>query len=272
MARSEADVKTLRRYLRLLAVQLRTSLLLGMQYRSDFILDGVISLFFTVTVLVPMLVIFDARPSVAGWSFREALIVTGFFTILNGVLEGAINPSLNVVVDHIRKGTLDLVLLKPVDAQFLMSTQRFQPWQMTVIPAGILMFVFAFHELARAPSATEIALALLLLGGAVLLIYSLWILVICLAFYVVRVDNLTYLFSSIFDAARWPASVFRGVVAVVFTFVIPLALMTTYPAEALLGRIDGGRVAIAVGVAVAFAVIARIVWRRSLARYTSAGG
>ncbi len=51
------------------------------------------------------------------------------------------------------------------------------------------------------------------------------------AFYVVKVDNLTYLFESIFDAARWPASVFRGVLRVVFTFVIPLALMTTYPAR-----------------------------------------
>jgi ABC-type uncharacterized transport system permease subunit len=47
---------------------------------------------------------------------------------------------------------------------------------------------------------------------------------------VVKVDNLTYLFSSIYDAARWPASVFRGAVAFLLTFVIPLAVMTTYPA------------------------------------------
>jgi ABC-2 type transport system permease protein len=29
------------------------------------------------------------------------------------------------VMDHIRKGTLDFVLLKPADAQFLVSTARF---------------------------------------------------------------------------------------------------------------------------------------------------
>ena len=55
----------------------------------------------------------------------------------------------------------------------------------------------------------------------------------------VRLDNLIYLFNSVFDAARWPASVFRGVWRIVFTFVVPLALMTTYPALALLGRLDG---------------------------------
>lgn len=260
------------RYLRLLVVQVRTSMLLAMQYRGDFLLEGVIALVFVVTALIPMFVIFDQRSTVVGWSVGEALVVTGFFTILNGVIEGAINPSLNVVVEHIRKGSLDLVLMKPVDAQFLMSTQRFVPSQFAVVPAGIAMFVYAFVQLGRAPSVGEVAMAALLLLSAILLIYSLWILVICLAFYVVRVDNLTYLFSSIFDAARWPATVFRGLFAILFTFVIPLALMTTYPAEALLGRSEPSRVALALGVAVVFTLVARLVWLRSLGRYTSAGG
>ena len=49
------------------------------------------------------------------------------------------------------------------------------------------------------------------------------------AFYVVKIDNLTNLFNSIFDAARWPVQVFRGVLRWIFTFLIPLALMTTLP-------------------------------------------
>lgn len=263
---------TLRRYARLFFVQLRMSLLVAMQYRADFLVEGLISLFFTATALVPLFVIFGDRSAIAGWSFGEALVVTGFFTLLGGVLEGAINPSLAIVVDHIRKGTLDLVLLKPVDAQFLMSTQRFLPWRATALPAALAIFAYAFAELGRAPSLGGVALALALLAAAILVLYSLWILVVSLAFYVVRVDNLTHLFASIFDAARWPSAVFRGALSVLFTFVIPLALMTTAPSEALLDRIDGPRVAEAVLVALAFAVVSRLVWRRALARYTSAGG
>jgi ABC-2 type transport system permease protein len=265
-------MRKLRRYLRLFAVQLRTSLLLALQYRADFLIEGVISLFFTVTALVPLFVVYDDRSAIAGWSFGEALVVTGFFTLLGGVLEGAINPSLGIVVEHIRKGTLDLVLMKPADAQFLMSTQRFLPWRATALPASLVIFGLAFDELGRVPSLGEVGAALLLLMAAVLLMYSLWIIVVSAAFYVVRVDNLTYLFSSIFDAARWPASVFRGALALLFTFVIPIALMTTFPAEALLGRSDAGRLALALGGALAFALLARLVWLRALRRYTSAGG
>ena len=85
-----------------------------------------------------------------------------------------------------------------------------------------------------------------------------------------RLDNLIYLFNSVFDAARWPASVFRGVWRVLFTFVVPLALMTTYPALALLGRLDAATAARALGGALAFVLLARAVWRRSIGHYRSA--
>jgi len=77
---------------------------------------------------------------------------------------------------------------------------------------------------------------------ALLVLYSIWILVVSVSFWVVRVDNLSFFFSSLFDVGRWPISVFRGTVFhVIFTFFFPVALMTTYPAEALLGRLAPAR-------------------------------
>jgi ABC-2 type transport system permease protein len=258
------------RYARLLAVQIRASALELLQYRFDFFVEGLLEVFWALTALVPLFIVFDHREAVAGWSFGEALLVVGWFTLLQAVLEGAINPSLTSVVDHIRKGTLDFVLLKPADAQFLVSTARFEPWRATnVLTAGVI-FAYAFRLLGRLPSAGAVAISLVLLVASSVLLYSLWILTVSAAFYVVRVDNLTHLFSSIFDAARWPSSIFRGALAFVFTFVIPLALMTTYPALALLGRLGAGAFVLSLAGTAAFALFARAVWLRSIARYTSA--
>ena len=116
----------------------------------------------------------------------------------------------------------------------------------------------------------HIAAASLLLGTSVLLLYSLWILTVSAAFYVVKVDNLTYFFTSIFDAARWPASVFRGVLAFIFTFVIPLAVMTTFPAEAMLGRLPLMSLVWAVVGSIVFAFVSRRVWLHAIGHYTSA--
>jgi len=96
--------------------------------------------------------------------------------------------------------------------------------------------------------------------------------VLSMAFLFVKIDNLSYLMASIFDAARWPASIFRGALALLFTFVIPLAVMTTYPSLALLGRIGWSRFATATVVAAAFLALSRYAWVRAIRRYSSAGG
>lgn len=259
-----------RRYLRLLGVQLRSASLLTLQYRGDFLVEGIISLFWTFTAMAPLFVVYGERKTIAGWSFSESLLVVGWFTLLQGVLEGAITPSLNSVVDHIRKGTLDFVLLKPADAQFLVSTTGFEPWRATNVLTGIGIFVYAFRQLGHGPSIPGLFAALLLLVTSTLLLYSMWILTVSAAFFVVKVDNLTYFFQSIFDAARWPAAVFKGVLAFVFTFVIPLALMTTFPAEAMLGRLPLRALGLAVVGSLLFAFISRRVWLRSIGHYTSA--
>jgi len=258
------------RYLRLFGVQLRASTVAAMQYRVEFLVGGALALFWTSWSIVPIVVVFQGRTAIAGWSFEEALVVVGWFTLMKGVLEGAVNPSLAAVVDAIRKGTLDFVLLKPADAQFLVSTTRFAPWRAADVLGGLAIFAVAFHRMGRLPSPGDVGAALLLLASATLVLYSLWILVVSAAFFVVRVDNLSFLFASIYDAARWPVSVFRGLLRVIFTFVIPLALMTTYPALALLGKLGPTLGAQALGVSLLFAVIARVAWLRSIGHYTSA--
>lgn len=262
----------MRRYLQLLRVQLRASALLTMQYRVDFLIDAVMSLFWTASALVPLLVLFGQRKTVVGWTWPEALIVVAWFTVLKGVLDGAIQPALQNVVEHIRKGTLDFILLKPADAQFLVSTARFEVWKGADVIGGLALLGWALIELRHVPSLWAVLATVALLGGAVAILYSLWIVVVSLAFYVVKIDNLSYLFASIYDAARWPASVYRGVLSIVFTFVIPLAVMTTFPALAILGRLGPMRLAAALVGSALFSLAARAVWLRSIRHYTSAGG
>lgn len=259
------------RYLRLLGVQLKASFMVSMQYRVDFLVQGGISGFWAIMTLAPLLVVFSAqRPTIAGWSFPELLVVVGWFTLLKALLDGAVQPSLLAVVEHIRKGTLDFVLMKPADAQFLVSTTKFELWKIIDVLVAFGIFGYAFHQLGRWPGPTQLLAGVAMLFIATLTIYSLWILVIAAAFYVVKIDNLSYLLGSIYEAARWPVGIFRGALRFVFTFVIPLALMTTYPAMALLGTLELSTAFYSLLGALAFAAVSRAVWLGSLSKYTSA--
>jgi ABC-2 type transport system permease protein len=258
------------RLLRVVRAQLRASLSLALQYRLEFVVEGLLALLWMAVTLVPLLVVFGARSSVAGWSFAEMLVVLGWFVALKGVLEGTLSPSLLQVVDHVRKGTLDFVLLKPADAQLQVSLSKIEPWRVIDLVGAGLIFAYAFREIGHRPTLGQVLLAAALLCAAVLVLYSIAILVVSIAFIAVRVDNLLYLFQSVFDVARWPSSVFRGTLAIIFTYVVPLALMTTYPALALLGKLTAQTAVGALLGSVAFAGVARVIWIGSIRRYTSA--
>jgi ABC-2 type transport system permease protein len=260
----------LRRYARLLRVQLRAALLLTLQYRLDFCIQSVLALFWSGTALVPLYVLFSKRDGVAGWSADEMLVVVGFFTLLKGILSAVIEPSLGQAVEHIRKGTLDFLLLKPADAQFLLSTSKLELAHLSDVLAGAAIAAWALRHGHKHVAFFDLALAGAFLICALAILYAMWILVVSLAFRVVKIDNMSYLFSSLFEAARWPSSVFRGVLATLFTFVIPLALMTTYPALALLGRATGRQLVTAISIALGLLALSRAVWKRSIRSYTGA--
>jgi ABC-2 type transport system permease protein len=270
MPTNAARARLFVRYARLLRLQIRMSAVTAMQYRGDFVMRGFLTLLWMSVTLLPLFIVYGARTTVAGWSFPEALVVVGWFTLLRAVLEGGVSPSLTAVVEHVRKGTLDFVLLKPADAQFLVSTSKVEPWRVVDVAGALGIFVYAFAHLHRWPAARDVLVGVVFLGLAVLVLYSFWILLVSAAFWVVKVDNLSYLFQSLFDAGRWPITIFRGALAFLFTFVFPLALMTTYPALALLGKLQARTAVFALLGGLAFAAVSRAVWLRALGMYTSA--
>ena len=128
--------------------------------------------------LVPLVVRLRPPRRVAGWTWLDALLVVGWFLPEGGAGGGGPARRWPAVVEHIRKGTLDLVLLKPVDAQFMVSTARFAPWHVVDVAAGAGVIAWAFSRLSRWPGAADVASALLLTVCAVIVLYSMWIVVV----------------------------------------------------------------------------------------------
>src|SRR5690606_23583995 len=143
-------------------------------------------LFWSAATFVPLFVVFDHATAVEGWTLHESLLVLGFFLLVKSLYEGAVNPSLLQVVEHIRKGSLDFVLIKPADAQFRVSTAKFAPSAVVGALGAIALRGWAWSGTGALATVEGVTSMLLLLGAAVVLLYSFWILVVSAAFYVVR--------------------------------------------------------------------------------------
>lgn len=258
------------RLFRIAWLQFRVSLSAAIAYRVDFLLHGAMELVWIALMLLPLLILYDGRSEVAGWDRSAAYVLMAYFIGLRSVLECMVNPSLIDLVERIRSGAFDYTLLKPIDAQWMVSTSRFEPWRALGAVVAIGLLVYAFVLRGAPPSVGEAAAGIGLFISGALAMYSIWIVCAAAAFWVGRLDNLIFLLGSVFDVARWPVQVFRGLWRVFFTFVIPVALMTTYPAMAMLGRLDGRTAAAAIGGALVMVGLSRAVWRAAIASYTSA--
>jgi ABC-2 type transport system permease protein len=257
-------------YLRLAAMQLRISAAAGMSYRADFLIEGAMTLATIAITLLPLIVVYQDRDTLAGWDQPSALVLMGYFVALRGMLEGVISPSILELVERIRSGSFDYVLLKPIDAQALISASRFEPWKVFDLLGALGLLVYAFYLRGAPPSLAHVGVGVLLFVSGLIAMYSIWIVCAAMAFWVVRLDNLTFLLGAIFDVARWPVQVFRGAWRIVFTFVIPVAVMTTFPAMGLLGELEPELALASAGASLVMLAIARLVWRSAIRNYTSA--
>lgn len=257
------------RWLAVLAALSRVALMNAAAYRASFVVDLVVGAIASVGVVLPLVFVYQHASSVAGWTLHEALLVTAFFLILQGLMGLLVEPNLSAVVEGVRTGALDYVVLKPVDAQLVASLQRFAPAKAWDVLAGLALGAWCLSHLPP-PTAVGVVAALIMLGAGLAAMYGIWVLVICTSFWFVRVDNLRFLLSAVLDAGRWPVGVYTGWVRLLLTVVIPVAVVTSFPALALLGRADPGVVLHALVVALALLAVSRWTWGRALRHYTSA--
>jgi ABC-2 type transport system permease protein len=108
------------------------------------------------------------------------------------------------------------------------------------------------------------------LAASVGIVYSFWLFLVTLTFWVVRIDNLEQIVAQAFEAGRYPIDIYPGWLRGGLTYVVPVVFMITVPARALAGRTHGPEVLISVIVAVCAVALTSWFWRFGLKSYTGA--
>ncbi len=258
------------RYFTLWRVFIANSLALELEYRAAFIGQIIIAITQTAWQLVAIWVLFAHRDHLGTWTMWEAVIVLGLYIFFDGTIEMFFRPNLEQIVEHIRMGTMDFILLKPVNSQFLATTRIVHFRHLGDVIAGLGVALYALWRLNVQPRFLSVLafLTLLLAGGIIL--YSLLLILVTLSFWFVNVTNIIELIWSVYEAGRFPIDIYPQTVRWVLTFVIPIAFITTVPAEALLGRVTPRSALTAMLMAVIILLVSSLFWRYATLHYTSA--
>lgn len=269
MARSAAET---RRILPVLRAFWAANLAEELQYRANFVASLLGTAFWIAMALLTAAIFFRQTAELGGWSFWEVVALLGVFNTIAGVVDALLRPNIGAIVQHVRQGTMDLILAKPIDPQLHISLRRVVVWRFSDIVLGLALSGFALARLGRLPAPGEAAAFALTLAAAIAIVYALWLALMSLAFWFVAVENLEVLFDALYEAARFPVSAYPDPLRFLFLYLLPIAWITTIPASALTGRAGWPTALLAAGIAALALGLARLIWRAALKRYTSAGG
>jgi ABC-2 type transport system permease protein len=256
--------------LRLFITFFRVSVLKETAYRVNFFVQVFQSLLELGTALAGLAVIFTYTHALGGWRPDEMLALVGVYFLIGGVISLVIQPGMSALIDSVRDGTLDFTLTKPEDAQLLVSIQKVAVFSLIDLMMGFGVLITALVRLGNTIGINQAAEFIGMLLTGCVIVYSFWLILASLSFWLVRVENLLEIFQSMFQAGRWPVSLYPGWLRFALTFIVPVAFATTVPAEALTNRLGGWTLWGAVGLAIILFAIARLVWRLGLRHYSGA--
>ena len=257
----------MRRYARIWTALIRAAIQAELQYRANFLAKLFRNVGWLGFVLASLLVIFGNTRTVGGWDRADALVLVGTLFLVTAVV-GLLFPSLNEIPSHVRLGTLDFYLTKPVDAQFWVSVRRFNVGELGSLVAAVALVVYGAS--GTAVGAAQWGAYALGVLGAVGLFYAMNLSLMTLGVWLVRVDNLWVLSETISGVARYPLDMYGVALRRLLVTWVPIGLLAYSPASQLVKGLDLGSIAWTAGWAFASIVASRLLWLKATRSYTSA--
>lgn len=256
--------------LKLLATLLKVNIQQELAYRADAMINGLLSLMWLGWELLSLSIIFANTATLGGWGPGDLIVLLGVWRLVNTLMAALIWPNTQKFNTSVRDGSLDYMLLQPANSLFLVSFSRIVIWRIWDIALAAALIVAGIAMRGNGAAPLNVANFLLLTASGTLIIYSLWIVLIACTFWFVKFDNNVTILQALMDSGRYPSSVYPAWLRLIITFVVPIAVATTVPLQALRGDLAWWQVLLFLAVSAVSLLIATRVWRAGVRRYSGA--
>lgn len=260
----------MKRYLILIWRLFRYSLIRDIEFRFNLISWSLANILWAALIIVSVNLIFGQVNNIAGWTRQSGEILVVTYTVFGAFFWLFILPSLGNFSRFIRNGDLDFYLQLPVNLRFLITFNRFEFDQ--VVRFVITIFILANLIIAQNPAINIInwLVGVVLLIEGLLLFYNLYFILITLNFWLPNLNNLEWLTEMFLEFGRYPTEIFKGSLRMMFTIIIPIVFVATFPVQAWLGKNMTLEVLYGLGLIILTFIVSQWFWNFALKRYSSA--
>jgi ABC-2 type transport system permease protein len=260
-----------RRYTGIYLALLKNSAAREMAFKSNFLLWIVVELLWFGLQMCFIGVLYLHTDSIGTWTQWQVVLLIAASNFIQQIFQAFFLINLTNLSELVRSGKLDFLLLLPANTRFIISLRQVDLGAFVNAGAAVCVMTYAAHQLHLHPTLLQLGgfLALCVLG--ILIHYSLMLLLAAICFWTVKAQGIVWGYYNLFNIARMPDEAFRGVFKAVFTFALPMLLVSNVPTRLLASKLDSpAPLFLLLGMAAVCAIASELGWRASLRRYTSA--
>lgn len=257
-------------FLRLVKVLLKINIQMSLAYRADMVVNILVNLMWLGWELLSLNIIFSNTSTLGGWGAGELIALLGVFRLVNTLMAALLWPATERFNASVRDGSLDYTLLQPANSLFLVSFARITIWRAWDLLLALILVAVGINMAGDVITALNLLYFFSLTISGTLIIYSLWVVLIALTFWFTKFDNNVTILQALLDSGRYPVSVYPLWLRLIVTFIIPIAVATTVPLQALRGELGITQVFSFLLISAVSFIIALQVWRFGVRRYSGA--
>jgi ABC-2 type transport system permease protein len=268
----DAFMRTIRKYLAIYRIMLRNSLIREMNFKLNFILWMIVEGLWFVGQLVFIEVIYSQIAAIGDWTKWQMVLLVGTHQIVSQIFQAFFYLNLTNLPELVRTGKLDFLLLQPIDGQFTVSARQFGLDSLVNASVGFAIVGYSLYRLNTVPGVGQICLYLVCVGLGVVVHYAIMFGLATVSFWIIRAEGLIWAYYNLINLARYPDVVFKGFVKFVFSWVVPVTVVTNVPARILIHAFQEPWLLLLklAAAATLMLVSTRVLWMFALRRYSSA--
>jgi len=214
-----------------------TAIARALTYRLDFVFSMLITLCFDLLLPLATILIYRSGAAFPGWDFYEVLLIQSIFSLSLSLAYILFSNVLWSTMQHIREGSFEVVLLRPVNPLFFLIATNFDTGSFGLLIGGGVMFGIAIAHTGIV-SLAAIGQFLVLFAGGFAVMTGFQMVMAATSFKWVGNSRLPDILDSILSFGKYPVSIFPKAARTLASFIIPVGMIGFFPASALLGRLD----------------------------------
>lgn len=240
------------------------------EYRVNIVMRVIGEIFWYVLQLSVFEVLYTHTNVIAGWDVYSMRVFMGTLFVVDVLYMILIHENMEAVWSMIRKGDLDLYLVKPVNSQFMISCRKVSVSYVFNLILILGYLGWAIANLRQPVSPLQFVLFPILILCGVMIYYSLRFMFATLTVILQEAGNIQFIWHQLFRLATRPDPIYPSFLRTAVLTIFPVAFLASVPARVIIEGVNWKLLIAAPVLAVGLLFLSNFLWEAALKRYSSA--